>query len=317
MNIHKVIEENWKLNIKGKDIAILVDKPKHYIYSYIKKNNIIRYYEDKDWLYKKHYIEKNNLEEISNLANCSRDTIERQFKKFGYKQDNRIRYSSKNMKKYKIENENMFEKIDTQEKAYWLGFIVADGSVQKMKCNSYRLSILLAYVDKNHLTKFKNFLKTEQPIKDNYTTLNNRKYLNSCLRINSTKICNDLINCNVYPNKSTREIFPKNILPQELIRHFIRGYFDGDGCFSYSKSRNNNIIGSINFVGSKDILDNIFYYISQISSTTATVRENGKIYTLTISKDLDSIMNYLYDDATIYLDRKYEKYNTYLSLKKI
>lgn len=44
---------------------------------------------------------------------------------------------------------------------------------------------------------------------------------------------------------------------------------------------------------------------------------NGKIYTLTISKDLDSIMNYLYDDATIYLDRKYEKYNTYLSLKKI
>lgn len=317
MNIDKIIEENWKLNVKGKDIAILVNKPKHYVYKYINENNILKYYEDKNWLYQKHYVEKYNLEEISKLANCSRDTIERQFKKFGYKQDNKIRYSSKKMKKYNIENENAFEKIDTEEKAYWLGFIVADGSIQKMKCNSYRLSILLSFVDKNHLVKFKSFLKSEQPIKDGYTILKNKKHLNTSIRINSTKLCNDLINCKVYPNKSTKEIFPKDIIPENLIHHFIRGYFDGDGCFSYYVPVNKKIIGSINFVGSKSMLEDIMLYITKISSTTATIRKNGKIYTVTISKDLNSIMNYLYKDATIYLDRKYQKYNTYLSLKKI
>lgn len=309
----------WKnKNLKAKEITELTNLKKHVIYKFISDNEIKRNYENKEWLIQKHFIELNNLEEISKLANCSRDTIERSFKSFGLQQDNKIRYSSKKMKTYQILNENIFETIDTEEKAYWLGFIVADGSIQKMKCNTYRLAILLARKDRNHLEKFKEFLLTEQPIKDSSTTLNGKIHLNTCIRINSTKMCNDLMNKKVFPKKSTKEIFPKDKIPEFLYRHFIRGYFDGDGCFSYYFNKKRNcIVGSLNFIGSYDLLSEIQLDFKNISEIKAKIRENGSIFTFTISKDLEKLMEYMYKDSSVYLERKRKKYNDYLSLKKI
>mgnify|MGYP002625860766 CR=1 FL=1 len=54
--------------------------------------------------------------------------------------------------------------------------------------------------------------------------------------VSSPKMKVDLIRLGAIPNKSLILEFPKDI-PNDLIRHFVRGYFDGDGCISKNEDR--------------------------------------------------------------------------------
>ena len=78
-------------------------------------------YKNKEWL-AKNLKEIKNKNEIARLANTSSDTIEYWRKKFNlpnYKYVHRI---------HKVD-ESFFKMIDTEEKVYWLGFIMADGYI--------------------------------------------------------------------------------------------------------------------------------------------------------------------------------------------
>jgi len=128
-------------------------------------------------------------------------------------------------------NDTYFENIDTEDKSYWLGFFYADGYVRK-RHDSGQFKLKLCKKDKNHIELFKTNIKSEHIITDGveFFTKNNKKYKSeySLLNIYSLKLVDDLIKHGCVQNKTQKIRFP--ILKNELIQHFIRGYFDGDGC---------------------------------------------------------------------------------------
>lgn len=125
--------------------------------------------------------------------------------------------------KYKL-NENFLDNLDCQEKAYFLGIMYADGNIYNYK-NSYRCSLSQCEKYKDVIYKIKEILDAEQPVYVKKTT----GQLQYHLVLYNSHLCRKLIQYGCIPNKSLILRFPKNI-PEELMPHFIRGYFDGDGC---------------------------------------------------------------------------------------
>jgi hypothetical protein len=204
------------------------------------------------------------------------------------------------VRREKIINYDFFEKINTEEKAYWLGFIYADGNVHK-KYNC--MSINLSQLDSNHLKKFtKIFNKKVKKYKYyNKYTLCMQKIAN--ISLSSEKMKKDLVKNGIIPNKTYKDSdqILKNI-SENLIHHFIRGFFDGDGCISGSK---NNI--TVSFAGRKKfllLLRNIF--VSKLGLSNTELEKRNVICILRwTGRDQISIMgNWLYKNATIFLERK-------------
>ena len=104
-------------------------------------------------------------------------------------------------------DENYFESIDTEEKAYWLGFIAADGCIVKSgDYNSYRLYINLGNIDENHLQKFLNSINANDIEIQHYTSTSGFSNKNgtktSRIVLNSLKLCKDLSKYNIHERKS-------------------------------------------------------------------------------------------------------------------
>jgi hypothetical protein len=133
-----------------------------------------------------------------------------------------VEYRTKSISnmRYKI-NTSYFEKIDTPNKAYMLGFIYADGNVYKS-----HLKVDINKKDESLLLSFLQEFESEHRI---YSYKNNR-----LMAIVNEKIVNDLFKLGVFPRKTWNMHFPTSEqVPDELISHFIRGFFDGDGSIQY------------------------------------------------------------------------------------
>ena len=196
-------------------------------------------------------------------------------------------------------DENFFETIDNEDKAYWLGFLYADGSVRK-RSRSSEMRLKLSVKDIDHLRRFKDILKTDSPI----ITKNEQSLIYIC----GKKIVNDLINKGCVPNKTSIIKFP--ILEKDLVKHFIRGYFDGDGSIEFTNKNSpsfNIVSGSFLFLNEikKEISSNC-----NIRNPKIYISSNGhygNIFWNSIP-DIVSIYFYMYKDANIYLDRKKQKF---------
>lgn len=127
-----------------------------------------------------------------------------------------------NMRKFTVDF-NFFENIDTEEKAYTLGFLYADGCIAST-LNKIQFDQLEPQED--ILFKIKEVMQAEAPIHTHKGKHNRTRYR---LLVCSKKMCQDLLKLGIIPNKSLTLTFPTKV-PQEFLRHFIRGYFDGDGC---------------------------------------------------------------------------------------
>ena len=198
----------------------------------------------------------------------------------------------------------IFETIDTEEKAYWLGFLYADGSVGSRE---HKIELGLAEQDLKQIEKFRDFIGIMNKISYRPTT----KSYRYSFRSESCK--KDLIKQGCVPKKSLILNFPtKDQVPQNLIRHFIRGYFDGDGWFTNTESCFQiGIIGTEDFI--KGFLDNIEIYNKE-NKIFNVHRENGaKRYVFSAYTDVLNFLNWIYKDATIYLDRKYEHYLDFIN----
>lgn len=219
--------------------------------------------------------------------------------------------------KYAV-NEHYFDNIDNEWKAYWLGFLYADGCNETNKKNGTknvnRLSISLAKIDKEHLQKFLNSLQAENPIKDFIARLDGKEYKTSKITICNENICKQLNNKGCVPQKSLILKFPtEDIVPKHLIRHFIRGYFDGDGCISINKELKNinfNILGTYDFLYEMQKI-----LIKECGVDETVIRLNGKgnkAYSFAYGgyADVESIYKYLYKDCNVYLQRKLDKFDT-------
>jgi hypothetical protein len=209
-------------------------------------------------------------------------------------------------------NKDYFETIDTQEKAYWLGFLYADGCINRMykneKLKGMTLELTICKEDKTHLVKFLNSIESNVEIKNKTTTLNGKVFKSNRVIICCTKMCYDLIDKGCTPQKSLILTFPNlQTIPKHLVRHFIRGYFDGDGCLYANTKRI-----SLSIVGTSDMLNGIsdFLLSESILRTKQKYYNAGNAAQMYIygNDNIKEVLDYLYQDATIYLGRKYNKF---------
>ena len=260
-------------------------------------------YNDEDFIELcKEYKVKRNAKEIANREGIPLVTLYYYIKKLGY---------NKPRRKYEF-NQSYFKNINTKNKAYILGFLMADGCVCKStsdKTSPDRLIIQISYKDRSILEFIQKELGSNYKIKDfipNGTYSNN---MMSSLIINSTELCTDLIKYGVVPNKTGKESFPK--LRENLKRHFIRGFLDGDGWIT----SNNTGSTTIGFISNYTMLESIKSEINKSLNIKSTARiyndyrSDKNIYYLEYSHrdDIEQLKKYLYHNAEFYLERKASK----------
>jgi hypothetical protein len=210
-------------------------------------------------------------------------------------------------------NQSYFENIDTEDKAYFLGFIYADGSVATEKRNS--LFIKIHIKDSHIIESFINCINGEMiPWKQK-----NRDIIQ--VSVSGKKIINDLLNLGLHQNKTFTLKYPD--IPIELERHFIRGYFDGDGCIRVkTDSRDGSKIGDMRFVGgSIDMLNTIndrmkFLFGIKKNSLYGPKNKNYKFLGWGSMSDIEKIYNGFYEDSNFYLKRKKETFDEVMSIIK-
>jgi len=221
-------------------------------------------------------------------------------------------------------NENFFAE-ETEAAFYWAGFIAADGNVyEKGKNKPFVLKIGLATKDYDHLENFRNCLNSDSPIKQykhkkitgsKYNrkdgTPYNRKETESCeLVIYSQKLCDDLIKFGITPRKSLTLQFPEWLKTHKYVNHFIRGYVDGDGSFSFL-NRNDGQYISFSVIGTEQFLTSICEIINincEFKNSNKKISKINNIYQIGYSgnKKIAKIYKFLYGNSTIFLNRKKE-----------
>lgn len=209
-------------------------------------------------------------------------------------------------------NHNYFKVINDEHKAYWLGFLYADGYNNE---KFYQVEITLKDEDKYILEELKKDCESIYDIKYKEVNLNGKVFPCNRLTLYSKEINQDLKKLGCMQKKSLIIKFPtEEQVPNSLIHHFMRGYFDGNGCIS----GNNFMLNS-----TKDFLDE---YIKRLRNNTDiskagyfSVDGQGHRWSHASKRDLNKIFDYLYKDATIYLHRKHNKFvknNNSLNIQK-
>lgn len=218
-------------------------------------------------------------------------------------------------------DENYFEKIDSEDKAYWAGFIASDGCLYHPKDNRQDiLSISLAIKDQNHLEKIKRSLKTNKPIAIGLHGKNNN-FEHATLQISSDKISKDLQKIGITPKKTYNVQWPK--IPDKFLPAYIRGYFDGDGHISHKIEKNSLHKVNVTLVGFIENMQNFQKYLLSKGIKTTLVLDKREDRTpgfcalvLTNKREKQNFLHFIYDDATVYLERKYQLAQKFIDLCK-
>lgn len=229
------------------------------------------------------------------MRNCERCGKEFQLMNIAYERRGDGRFCSQECRSQIYDwDETYFEKIDTEQKAYWLGFIAADGCVDHKE---FRLHI--SERDLEHLIEFKNAIKSTHPI--HFTANKSATFI-----LGTKKIVKDLSALGIVHRKTYVLEYP--FIPKRLNRHFIRGVFDGDGCITDVKNKNSKrwsiYTASTKF---KDQLSNI---IKNETGVTPSIYPQYKGHHIMVNTKagVQALEKYMYADATVYLKRKMEKF---------
>lgn len=213
-------------------------------------------------------------------------------------------------KKIYYRNSHYFDNIDTPNKAYILGLIYADG------CNDvkrHHLTISLQERDKLILESIKKELEYEGPLLFNPIHERNSKRMNVySLSIADVQISEQLNEKGVFQAKSLILKFP-DCVPNELLRHFVRGYFDGDGCVYTSSDCYGNIYYRTEVVGTYDFCCKLSGILKSFGCNNSFKHIKGKhenTYRLRTSANRSTykFLHWMYDSADLKLNRKNKKY---------
>ena len=250
-------------------------------------------YQEKYLLAKEKYLNGESLTSISKQLKIDRATLSQNLKK-----DNVEVINFQNITKF---NENFFEIIDTEEKAYWLGFLYADGSIGDKK-NTIEISLQSS--DYHHLEKFNESIDGA-PDKHIY-----RDEIRCRICYSNKKTKNDLIKLGCTPKKSLTLTFPsKEQVPDEFLYDFIRGYVDGDGSVMINTKGTN---GRLSLLGTKEFIEGL---LIRTGWKPMTIQHPSGVYAIEWGGQYNiNYLNQLYANANIYLDRKYQKYLEILSI---
>lgn len=200
-------------------------------------------------------------------------------------------------------NHNFLDVIDTQEKAYFLGYMMTDGTVSADR-NSVRIG--LSIIDKHILETFTKWIQPDKPLW--FSERNGRDYCT--MTIESKQLKSKLIEHGCPPKKTYILTYPTSI-PEHLQSHFLRGVLDGDGCIYHNK---NNKQPKIVFVGSKLFMEGAANMIFKNTGVNGALYHaydcNEVIYKLDYwaVRKCQDILNWLYKDSRVHLIRKFDKY---------
>lgn len=263
-------------------------------------------YKNKEWL-EKAIEDYGTVNKISRELKQPKTSLYRYIRYFGLQ--DKIKHPAQNHL-YSF-NDSFFEKIDTEEKAYWLGMLVADGNISDFGRKSYTIRLLLKESDIYHVQKFADALELKKQVRID-------KEGRGSIAIHSKKMFFDLMNHGVTPNKTGYEIFPD--LDDPLMPHFIRGFFDGDGTI-YERNQNGSRKRSMCAIGfvcmNKKFMDDLLLHLEKTCNVSIKnhYKESKNVYECK-TEAINScvrIINYIYENATIYLNRKYEKARNFLN----
>jgi len=266
---------------------------------------------DKNFLYQKYVVEKLRIQDVADLIGHSYSLIRARFKEFNIPANPKRIHS-----RYDLD-EQKFKKCNSPEVAYWIGFIMADGSV----CNGngmYRLEIAINEKDVELLSKFRVFLNTNIPIK--YMTRITEFGIGKItrLRICSKAIVGDLAQYGIVPRKTGKEQI-RNI-PKQYYSDFIRGYFDGDGCIDdkiYHRNGRTHIYKMFRIICANKkfliTLRKILMRECSLSKNKIIKNKDSRgegAYHLGYCGKVNGkkIFHFLYNNASVYLNRKFLKW---------
>lgn len=224
---------------------------------------------------------------------------------------------------------DFFERIETELQAYLLGFYAADGSINE-KRKTFRIH--LSKKDSELVYLYKDIISPDArvfTVDEHNTTGRNGMIVTAHesfgVDITSAKLCSDLVNLGIGYRKSYEELHIPE-MPKELIIHFIRGYFDGDGCFvgkvDYPKNRPNPAVRMCMSIIAKkpSILNDFIKYFAEYGLTVNLnylKRDDAYRFTTSSKKVCRAIYHLMYDNANFYLSRKYNKFSYYANTEDV
>ena len=259
-------------------------------------------HKEKSELFAKYETGKYTGADLAKYYNISSVAVNALLRRHGYK----AKPQSKLQRKYNID-ETFFDIIDTEEKAYFLGFLYADG-YNNTDRNSVALS--LKEDDKDILEKLNNLLQPKKPLQ--YVKIKTTNSSNQYRLVIANKhISQKLVELGCDKAKTYSLMFPsEKQVPRHLIRHFVRGYFDGDGCVS---NRVFSMVGTECFLISvqKIMIDKLGLTKTKFDKRHKNRENNITSIRYCGSGNIRKIMEWFYADATIYLGRKYDKFKNY------
>ena len=244
------------------------------------------------------YEELKSIHKVADYFEVSITPIKRIIKDNGVKLTNR---------RYKV-NHDYFNVIDTQEKAYWLGFLYADGYIRERKSGN-SLELKLSVKDYEHLLLFRECIESNHLIKESQSKVNYGGGISISnmvhLAMYSSKLVNSIRKQGIHSRKTftiERPNIEKGMMP-----HFIRGYFDGDGSFSFNPEKYS--IKTQIVSASEDFKK---FIINELEDNNIKINLYSDIK-LQIQNKLDNkkFYDYIYNNAKIYLKRKKEKYEEF------
>lgn len=247
------------------------------------------------------------MAQIAEKYGCTHNIVMKTLQRCGINRKN----SSEWLRKYSF-NEHYFDNIDTSNKAYILGFLYADG------CNhssDYGVSLKLQERDKEILERINQEIENDKPLTFVNLKRQNEKWQNAyAIELFSKHLSDTLSQKGVTPKKSLTITFPE-WLDEHLYHDFIRGYVDGDGCISKNiHSAGVYIVGTKSFCESlgrifEDSLEITTYHINmpgrakENNTNTRTIQVNGV-------ENVKRLLDWMYKDAELYLQRKYNIYKS-------
>lgn len=223
----------------------------------------------------------------------------------------------KNYKNKTKVNDKYLDVIDTEDKAYFVGFMLADGFLNS---DSKKFGISLKTTDIHILKTFKEKLEYEGELK---TYISNNKvcteYKNTeytRLLINSVQIYNRLKDIGLNPKKSKHYDLHIEKIPEQFRKDFLRGYFDGN-CSIVENHSKGKIKYAVTFLAQHQLLDFIENFFQIDKKYYRDQRRNTcNIFAMKIQKQdlVNKILDILYKNSKIHLHRKYERYLKFKSI---
>ena len=252
------------------------------------------------------YQEDKTAKEISSLLGFKYpQPVYNYFKKMGWGKTGKT-----GKRIYKV-NEDFFKCINTEEKAYILGFICADGHIEKD-----RLNITVSIKDRDILEKIRYAMHSNHPIKEvqrtnPYKKTNRENLILSELMIGSVELVKPLFNMGLTTNKTyTLNGDILKYIPKYLIRDFLRGYFDGDGNVFFGRRYSSGYKYNVNICGNEDFLLKSFqvYFPSNNKLYKDLYSRQCYVWKISQKDKVRDFMYYLYYNSSIFLQRKYNEF---------